>query len=109
MHVGPTLILDTFAEAFRMRYARVVVTAVDEFWLGTALGEFSGYASSVIGCDAEVGVERRLSADGAADGRPGAAVLAFGFSADALAKALSNRTGQCLMTCATTAAATPRR
>jgi formylmethanofuran--tetrahydromethanopterin N-formyltransferase len=104
MHIGPTLIIDTFAEAFRMRYARLVVSAVDEHWLDCALREMCGYGSSVIGCDAEVGVERRLADDESPDGRPAAAVLAIGFSTEALAKALPNRTGQCLMTCPTTAA-----
>lgn len=104
MHIGPTLIVDTFAEAFRMRYARLVVTAADDYWLDCALRELCGYGSSVIGCDAEVGVERRLAEDESPDGRPAAAVLAFGFSTEALAKALPNRTGQCLMTCPTTAA-----
>ncbi len=104
MHLGPTLILDTFAEAFRMRYARMIVSAVDEHWLDAALRELCGYGSSVIGCDAEVGVERRLGADESPDGRPASAVLLFGFSTDALAKAVPNRTGQCLMTCPTTAA-----
>ena len=104
MQLGPTLILDTFAEAFRMRYARVIVTAVDEHWLDAALRAYCGYATSVIGCDAEVGVERRLAADETPDGRVGAATLAFGFSTEALAKAVPNRAGQCLMTCATSAA-----
>jgi formylmethanofuran--tetrahydromethanopterin N-formyltransferase len=104
MQLGPTLILDTFAEAFRMRFARLVVTAADEHWLDCALREFCGYGSSVIGCDAEVGVERRLAPDESPDGRPGAAALAFGFSTDAVAAAVANRTGQCLMTCPTTAA-----
>jgi formylmethanofuran--tetrahydromethanopterin N-formyltransferase len=103
MHIGPTLIVDTFAEAFRMRYARLIITAIDEHWLDCALREFCGYGASVIGCDAEVGVERKLSADETPDGRVGAAVLAFGFSTDALAKAMPNRTGQCLLTCPTTA------
>jgi formylmethanofuran--tetrahydromethanopterin N-formyltransferase len=103
MHLGPTLIVDTFAEAFRMRFARIVVTAIDEHWLDCALREFCGYGASVIGCDAEVGVERRVPADETPDGRAGAAVLAFGFSVDALAKAVPNRTGQCLLTCPTTA------
>src|SRR5262245_48908213 len=103
MQLGPTLILDTFAEAFRMRFARVVVTADDEYWLDAALREFCGYASSVIGCDAEVGVERRLAANETPDGRAGAAVLLFGFSPEALAKSVPNRVGQCLMTCATSA------
>ena len=103
MQLGPTLILDTFAEAFRMRFVRLVVTAIDDYWLDAALRETTGYGSSVIGCDAEIGVERRLSSDETPDSRPGAAVLAFGFSAEALAKAVPNRVGQCLMTCPTTA------
>jgi formylmethanofuran--tetrahydromethanopterin N-formyltransferase len=102
MRIGSTLIVDTFAEAFRMRFARLVVTAADEHWLDSALREFCGYGASVIGCDAEVGVERRLGLDETPDGRPGAAVLAFGFSTEALASAVPNRTGQCLMTCPTT-------
>ena len=103
MNIGSTLVLDTFAEAFRMRYVRLIITAVDDYWLDAALRECTGYGTSVIGCDAEIGVERILRADETPDGRPGAAVLAFGFSADALAKALPNRVGQCVMTCATSA------
>lgn len=103
MNIGPTLILDTFAEAFRMRFVRLVVTAADDYWLDAALQECTGYGSSVIGCDAEIGVERLLPAAETPDGRPGAAVLAFGFSAEALAKAMHNRVGQSLMTCPTTA------
>jgi len=103
MHLGPTLILDTFAEAFRMRYCRMVVTASDNYWLEAGLREVTGYGTSVIGCDAEVGIERYLDPTETPDDRPGAAILAFGFSADALAKAMPNRVGQCLMTCPTTA------
>ena len=44
MQLGPTTILDTFAEAFGMRYARLVVTAADEHWLDAALREATGYA-----------------------------------------------------------------
>jgi formylmethanofuran--tetrahydromethanopterin N-formyltransferase len=103
VQLGNTHIDETFAEAFGMRYARLIVTAHDEYWLDAAAREFAGYGSSVIACDAEVGVERRLSPEETPDGRPGAAILAFGFSADALAKAVANRAGQCLMTCPTTA------
>ncbi len=103
MRLGNTLIVDTFAEAFRMRYARLVITAADELCLNDALQEFTGYGSSVIACDAEVGLERRLSTEETPDGRLGAAVLAFGFSVEALGKAMLTRTGQCLIPCATTA------
>jgi formylmethanofuran--tetrahydromethanopterin N-formyltransferase len=103
MQLGNTLIVDTFAEAFRMRYVRLIVTAVDDYWLDIAVTEVTGYGSSVIGCDAEIGLEQKLSPSDTPDGRPGAAVLAFGFSTQALAKAIPNRVGQCLMTCPTTA------
>ena len=87
MQLNGTEIEDTFAEAFRMRYCRAVVTAVDDYWLQTAVREMTGYAASIIACDAEAGMERPLGADETPDGRPGASVLLFGFSTDGLAKA----------------------
>lgn len=98
-----TQIDDTFAEAFGMRYVRLLVTAVDDYWLEAALRELTGYSSSVIACDAEAGSERRLTSEESPDGRPGAAVLLFGFSTEALGKSVPNRVGQCVMTCPTTA------
>jgi formylmethanofuran--tetrahydromethanopterin N-formyltransferase len=103
LKLGDTFIEDTFAEAFRMVYARLWITAHDEYWLDAAIRELTGYSSSVISCDAETGLERKLSAHETPDGRVGAAVLVFGFSADTLGKALANRVGQCVMTCPTTA------
>jgi formylmethanofuran--tetrahydromethanopterin N-formyltransferase len=94
---------DTFAEAFPMTAARLVVTAETPAWAQTAAQEATGYAASVIGCDAEAGVERYLSPDETPDGRPGASLLLFAFSRDALQKAVVNRVGQCVLTCATTA------
>ncbi len=103
MYLGPTVIDDTFAEAFGMTYARLIVTAHDAHWLEAGLRETTGYGSSVIACDAEAGIERYLAADETPDGRPGAAILLFSISSDALAKAVCNRVGQCLMTCPSTA------
>jgi formylmethanofuran--tetrahydromethanopterin N-formyltransferase len=57
----------------------------------------------VIGCDCEAGLERKLTVHETPDGRAGAAVLLFSFASEPLAKAAMNRTGQCLMTCPTTA------
>ena len=104
MHVGSTQIEDSFAEAFRMRYCRLVVTAHDAHWLDAATTEFCGFSSSVIACDCEAGLERHLSSDETPDGRPGVSLLAFGFSTDLLGQAVANRTGQCIMTCPSTAA-----
>ncbi len=101
--IGKTIVEDTFAEAFGMKYTRLIITAHDTYWLESAVREFTGYSSSVIACDLEAGLERWLTLDETPDCRPGAAILAFGFSADALASAVSNRVGQCVMTCASTA------
>ncbi len=103
LELGSTLIEDTFAEAFDMRYACLEVTAVDRYWLQAAVDEFCGYSSSVIACDAETGVDHWLSDEETFDGRVGAQLLVFGFSRDALSKSVVNRAGQCLMTCPTTA------
>jgi formylmethanofuran--tetrahydromethanopterin N-formyltransferase len=103
VNIGETLIEDTFAEAFRMRFVRVVITAADDYWLDVAARGLSGYATSVIACDAEAGVERAMGPAETPDGRPGAAVLLFGFSTESLTKSVPNRVGQCVMTCATTA------
>jgi formylmethanofuran--tetrahydromethanopterin N-formyltransferase len=103
MQIGSTQIDDTFAEGFTMRYARVIVTAHDAHWLDAGLREFCGYGSSVIGCDAEAGVERYLMEEETPDGRPGAAAMLFAFSTDDLQQVVPNRVGQSLLTCPTTA------
>lgn len=96
-------IADTFAEAFPMTAARLIVTAESPRWAETAGRTATGYAASVIGCDAEAGIERRLPPEETPDGRPGLSLLFYAFSRDALQKALINRVGQCILTCATTA------
>jgi formylmethanofuran--tetrahydromethanopterin N-formyltransferase len=101
--INNVLIEDTFAEAFPMTGARVLVTAETPAWAQTAGQVATGYASSVIGCDAEAGVERVLTPDETPDGRPGVSLLFFAFSRDALQKAAVNRVGQCILTCPTTA------
>src|SRR6516225_12487391 len=96
-------IVDTFAEAFPMTAARLIVTAETPSWALTAGQTATGYAASVIGCDAEAGIERILSPDETPDGRPGLSLLFFAFNRDGLQKALVNRVGQCILTCPTTA------
>lgn len=100
--INNVLIEDTFAEAFPMTAARVIVTAETESWTQTAAQWTTGYATSVIGCDTEAGVEQYLTPDNTPDGRPGVSLLFFAFSRDKLQKALINRVGQCILTCPTT-------
>lgn len=94
---------DDFAEAFGMRHARVVITARSPRWARIAAREATGFASSIIACDVEAGIEQELDPSVTPDGRPGIAILLFGFSVEALEKALQNRIGQCVLTCPTTA------
>lgn len=101
--IPSTLIEDTFAEAFPMTATRLIVTAETLEWARVAGREATGYAASVIGCDAEAGMECELAPEETPDGRPGVSLLMFAFSRDALQKAVVNRVGQCILTCATSA------
>ena len=103
MVLNGVTIEDTFAEAFPMTAARLIVTASTMPWARLAGQGAAGYAASVIGCDVEAGIERELTPDETPDGRPGVALLYFAFSRDALQKAAVNRVGQCILTAATTA------
>jgi len=96
-------IADTFAEAFDMRAARVVITAQSTDWARTAAQSMTGFATSVIGCKVEAGVEAELVPDETPDGRPGVSVLLFAMDAASLGQRLVDRVGQSVLTCPTTA------
>jgi formylmethanofuran--tetrahydromethanopterin N-formyltransferase len=94
---------DSFAEAFAMKATRVVITAHSFEWARHAAVSATGFATSVIACGCEAGIERELGADETPDGRPGIAVLLFAMSGKELAKQVERRVGQCVLTCPTTA------
>ena len=102
MKLGDTEVVDTFAEAFGMSAARVVVTADTPKWALAAARSMTGFATSVIGCKCEAGIERELAAEETPDLRPGVAVLLFAFDREGLGQRLLDRIGQCVMTCPTT-------
>ena len=91
---------DTFAEAFDMRATALVITADTERWARQAATSATGFATSIIACGVEAGIDRMLSPDETPDGRPGARVLMFAGSSGELQKQLVNRVGQCVLTCA---------
>ncbi|MDE1179175.1 formylmethanofuran--tetrahydromethanopterin N-formyltransferase [Paraburkholderia sp.] len=103
MQINGTVIDDTFAEAFPMKATRLLITAHTPVWANHAASSMTGFATSVIGCGCEAGIERILSADETPDGRPGVAVLLFAVSSKELAKQIERRVGQCVLTCPTTA------
>jgi formylmethanofuran--tetrahydromethanopterin N-formyltransferase len=101
--INGVAIEDTFAEAFPMRATRLVITAPELVWARTAAVAMTGFATSVIACGCEAGVERELAPEETPDGRPGVAVLLFAMGDADLARQLQNRVGQCVLTCAGTA------
>jgi len=103
MTIRGVLIEDTFAEAFTMRVARIVITARSTRWVRAAALKLTGFATSVIGCKCEAGVERELAASETPDGRPGVSVLFMTASKDDMGKRLIERIGQTVLTCPTTA------
>jgi formylmethanofuran--tetrahydromethanopterin N-formyltransferase len=86
-----------------MRATRLVVTADSARWARIAGETATGFATSVISCGAEAGIEAELGPDETPDGRPGIALLFFAVSRDALGKAVRDRVGQCILTCPGTA------
>nr|WP_231362966.1 MULTISPECIES: formylmethanofuran--tetrahydromethanopterin N-formyltransferase [unclassified Thioalkalivibrio] len=97
------LIEDTFAEAFGMKATRILITAISLRWAHQAAETMTGFATSVIGCGVEAGIESVTPPSETPDGRPGISVLIFGMSGKDLAKHLERRVGQCVLTCPTTA------
>ena len=89
---------DTFAEAFGMRATALVITAPSRRWALQAATTMTGFATSVIGCGCEAGIDKALGARETPDGRPGVRVLLFAVSTTELQKQLQNRTGQCVLT-----------
>lgn len=103
MKINGVLIEDTFAEAFPMKATRLIITALNPTWALIAARALTGFATSVIACGCEAGIERGLKPSETPDGRPGIAVLLFAMSTKELTKQLQNRVGQCVLTAPTSA------
>jgi len=101
--LGGAHVTDSFAEAFPMRFARLVITAATDAWALEAARSMTGFATSVIGCKCEAAIERGIAASDTPDGRPGAAVLLFAMDREGVGKRVLERVGQSVMTCPTTA------
>jgi formylmethanofuran--tetrahydromethanopterin N-formyltransferase len=104
MIINQIQIDDIFAEAFNMRGTRVIITAQNHKWAYHAANAMTGFATSVIGCGVEAGIERELDADETPDDRPGVSILMFAMGSKVLMQQLETRMGQCILTCPTAAA-----
>lgn len=85
-----------------MTATRLVITGADRFWAKRAAESMTGFATSVIGCGCEAGVEREVAPENTPDGRPGISVLLFSVSGKELEKQVVRRVGQCVLTCPST-------
>ena len=103
MNINGVQIDATFAEAFPMRGTRIIITAQNSKWARIAAETMTGFATSVIACGCEAGIERELTPEETPDGRPGVAALIFAMGGKTLAKQVETRAGQCVLTCPTTA------
>jgi formylmethanofuran--tetrahydromethanopterin N-formyltransferase len=103
MNIRGVFIEDTFAEAFTMRVARLIITGRSPRWAREAALNLTGFATSVIGCKCEAAIERELTGSETPDGRPGFSVLFMTMGKDDLPKRLIERVGQTVLTCPTTA------
>ncbi|MCK0196295.1 formylmethanofuran--tetrahydromethanopterin N-formyltransferase [Ancylobacter sp. 6x-1] len=103
MIINGVEIRDSFAEAFPMVGTRLIITADTPDWALTAGRVTTGFATSVIGCGCEAGIERTLAPEETPDGRPGVSILIFAMDFGSLKKVVPLRLGQCILTCPTTA------
>ncbi len=103
MRIQTTEIVDTFAEAFKMWASRVIITGETPYWAMAAAQSMTGFATSIIGCKCEAGIEMELSPQETPDRRPGVSVLLFTVDSKGMGKRLLERIGQCVMTCPSTA------
>jgi formylmethanofuran--tetrahydromethanopterin N-formyltransferase len=103
MNINGVDIDATFAEAFPMRGTRLIITAQNAKWALIAAATMTGFATSVIACGCEAGIERELDPSETPDGRPGVAVLIFAMGGKTLAKQVETRAGQCVLTAPTSA------
>ena len=103
MIINGVIIDDTFAEAFPMRATRIIITAINYKWARHAAEIMTGFATSVIGCNVEAGIEKIIGNHETPDGRPGISVLLFATDRKTLEQQLQKRIGQCVLTCPTTA------
>jgi formylmethanofuran--tetrahydromethanopterin N-formyltransferase len=98
MNINGVAIEDTFAEAFGMRATRLIITADSAQWAETAARSLTGFATSVIACGCEAGIEKHLAPAETPDRRPGVSVLIFAVNSKELQKQLQLRVGQCVLT-----------
>jgi formylmethanofuran--tetrahydromethanopterin N-formyltransferase len=91
-------VADTFAEAFPMKATAIVITADSIEWARQSAVTMTGFATSVIACGCEAGIDAEVASEATPDGRPGVRVLLFAVATKELENQLVRRVGQCVLT-----------
>lgn len=108
----PDIVEDTFAEAFRSYYSRILITGETYELAEAATNSSTGFATSALGCGLEAGIDTVVSKEDTPDGRPGILVQyhIWKKSPKKMYEVLLNRIGHCVLTAPTAAAfdATPK-
>ncbi len=99
----PAVVEDTFAEAFRSYYSRILVTGATESLAAAAARSSTGFATSALGCGVEAGIDSFLPPERTPDGRPGFRVQyhIWKKSPKQMYEVLLHRVGHCILTAPT--------
>lgn len=93
---------DTYSECFNMWYSRILITAIDLDLALEAANSTIGYATSIIMCSAEAGIEKILSSTETPDGRPGVIIQIWTRRSKNMKDEILSRLSQCALTAPTT-------
>ena len=96
------LIEDTFAEGFDVYAASILITAAQRGLAEIAAMDATGFATSLIGCGTEAGIDYRISPQTSPDGRPGVAILLVHPDKKQLKEQAIERLAESVLTCPTT-------
>lgn len=94
---------ETYAEAFGIQVSRILITAATEYYAKVAATEATGFATSVIACPAEAGIDCFVPAEKTPDGRPGYAIMICHPNKDKLKEQVIERLAECVLTAPTAA------
>ncbi|CAB1274107.1 formylmethanofuran--tetrahydromethanopterin N-formyltransferase [Candidatus Nitrosacidococcus tergens] len=103
MVINGVEIESTYAEAFSMKATRIIVTARTLRWAYRAASAVTGFATSIVGCGCEAGIEKVLIPAETPDKRPGISILLFALGSKNLTKQVTLRVSQCVLTTPTAA------
>jgi formylmethanofuran--tetrahydromethanopterin N-formyltransferase len=103
MEIKGVRIDDTYAEAFPAWLSKVIITGATKELAYRSAVVATGFATSVIGCAAEAGIDHYVPPQKSPDGRPGYAIIIAHPSKKKLKEQLIERLAECVLTAPTTA------